>query len=366
MDVESFDRPARRGLVVGLGAMGGHHVRTLLSIAGVDLVGGVDPDADRRAAAGTAWPRLPTFADLGEALRVTEPHFACIAAPIGMLAELAHQAIAAGVAVLVEKPLALTEEEAFDLIAAAEARDVLLGVGLVERFNPAVAALKERLMRDDAGSVYQIHARRLSPHPLRTSMTGVALDLATHDLDIVRYLTGSEIDRVYAETASRTPGTAEDLVSVSLRMASGITGVLETNWMTPTKVRQLSVTADHGMFVVDYLTQDLTFYENPRQSIDWPALGLVRGTGEGDMTRYALPRREPLRVEWEAFLEALSGGERSVATGWDGLAALSAARAIQRAGQEHVPVRPRYRELDRRAELRPPIGAPGPGVAPVP
>jgi predicted dehydrogenase len=366
MGAESLDRPPRRGLVVGLGAMGGHHVRTLSSMAEVDLAGGVDPDPDRRAAASEAWPRLQTFADLDEALRATEPDFACIAAPVGMLADLAHRVIAAGVAVLVEKPLALTEEVALGLIVAAEERGVLLGVGLVERFNPAVVALKERLMQDDAGSVYQIHARRLSPHPMRTSMTGVALDLATHDLDIVRYLTGSEVDRVYAETASQVPGTAEDLVSVSLRMASGITGVLETNWVTPTKVRQLSVTTDHGMFVVDYLTQDLTFYENPRHTIEWPALGVVRGTGEGNMTRYALPRREPLRVEWETFLEALAGGERSVATGWDGLAALSAARAIQRAGQEHVPVRPRYRDFDRRATLRPPSGARGPGAVTVP
>jgi predicted dehydrogenase len=351
----------RRGIVVGLGVMGGHHVRTLSSIAHVEVVGGVDPDAGRRDAAVAAWPKLPTFADLDDALAV-QPDFACIATPIGMLAELAHRVIAAGVAVLVEKPLALTEEEAFGLIRAAEERGVLLGVGLVERFNPAVIALKQRLV-EEGGTVYQIHARRLSPHPLRTSMTGVALDLSTHDLDIIRYLTGSEIDRVYAETASRTPGTAEDLVSVSLRMASGITGVLETNWMTPTKVRQLSVTADQGMFVVDYLTQDLTFFENPRQSIQWEALGLVRGTGEGDMTRYALSRREPLRVEWEAFLAALDGAEQAVATGWDGLAALSTARAIQRAGEEHVPVRPHYRALDRRSELRPPAGVLGPAIA---
>jgi UDP-N-acetylglucosamine 3-dehydrogenase len=262
--------------------------------------------------------------------------------------------------VLVEKPLAPSEDDAIALMRAAEERDVVLGVGLVERFNPAVVALKQRLASGQVGAVYQIHARRLSPHPLRTSMSGVALDLATHDLDIVRYLTGSEIDRVYAETASRTPGGREDLVSVSLRLGSGITGVLETNWLTPTKVRQLSVTAEGGMYVVDYLTQDLTFFENPRQAIEWEALEFMRGTGEGDMTRYALARREPLRVEWEAFLAALGGERAGIASGWDGLAALSSARAIQRAGERHEPVRPGYRDLDRREAPRPAAGPAGP------
>jgi hypothetical protein len=88
----------------------------------------------------------------------------------------------------------------------------------------------------------------------------------------------------------------------------------------------------------------------------------MRGTGEGDMTRYALARREPLRVEWESFLAALDGEAGGIASGWDGLAALSAARAIQRAGEEHTPVRPAYRELDRRRAPRPlagPVGPPG-------
>jgi UDP-N-acetylglucosamine 3-dehydrogenase len=351
---------ARKGLVVGLGIMGGHHLRTLASLPSAAVVGGVDPDEERCAAAASAWPGLRTFDSLESALAATEPDFACIAAPVTMLRELAGAAIDAGVAVLVEKPLASTEQEALELMWAAEQQDVLLATGLVERFNPAVVALKERLATGQVGGVYQIHARRLSPHPLRTSMSGVALDLATHDLDIVRYLTGSEIDRVYAETASRTPGGRDDLVSVSLRMDSGITGVLETNWLTPTKVRQLSVTAEGGMYVVDYLSQDLTFFENPRHAIEWEALGVIRGTGEGDMTRYALSRKEPLRVEWESFLATLGGDRAGIATGWDGLAALSAARAIQRAGEEHRPVRPGYRDLDRRSVERPAPGPTGP------
>ena len=115
--------------------------------------------------------------------------------------------------------------------------------------------------------------------------------------------------------------------------------------MTPAKVRELSVTSERGMFVVNYLTQDLFYYENPRATIQWDALNVMRGTGEGNMVRYALERREPLRVQWETFIAALDDPSAAAVTGWDGIAALSTARAIQESGQSHEAVVPRYRSL---------------------
>ena len=236
-----------------------------------------------------------------------------------------------------------------ELVQLAEERGLLLSVGHVERFNPAVMLLKEKLDAGEAGEIFQIHARRLSPFPKRDSMLGVSLDLATHDLDIIRYLTGSEVSRVYAEVAQRAHALAEDLICASLRMDDGSTGLLEVNWMTPAKVRELSVTSERGMFVVNYLTQDLFFYENPLASIEWDALSVVRGTGEGNMVRYALERREPLQVEWETFLDALRDPTSATVTGWDGIAALSSALAIQESGKSHHAVVPRYRELLTRS-----------------
>ena len=268
---------------------------------------------------------------------------AAIATPLDALPDTAREAIDAGVAVLVEKPLAPTEAAGEALVRHAEAAGVPLGVGHVERFNPAVRELKRRLGR--AGRIYQVHARRLSPPPNRANMHGVALDLATHDLDIMRMLTGSEVTRVYAETAQRATESAEDLLSATIRFEDDTSGLLEVNWLTPAKVRELIVTGEHGMFAVNYLTQDLSFYENPLGSIDWEALGIMRGTGEGDMTRFALARREPLVVEWEEFLEAVRDGTPPPVTGWDGLAALSCALAIQRSGEEHRAVEPAYRPV---------------------
>jgi predicted dehydrogenase len=338
-------RQPLRGLVVGLGIMGSHHLRVLLALDGVEVAAVVDPDVARRVAAQRSWPGLRAYERLDEALATESLDFAAIVVPVDQLPPCAHEVLAAGVHVLVEKPTAPNEEDALAMIQDAQARGLVFGVGHVERFNPAVIALKSKLDEGLIGRIYQMHARRLSPFPDRDSIRGVALDLATHDIDVMRYLTGAEVDRVFAETSQRHAEGVEDLLCATLRFENETNGLLEVNWLTPTKVRELTVTGERGMCHVDYLTQNLFFYEHPVQPTEWDALAGMRGPGEGDMVRYALPRREPLRVEWEAFLDALRTGGPAPVSGRDGLAALSTARAIQEAGRTHEVVVPAYRAL---------------------
>jgi predicted dehydrogenase len=326
--------------------MGSHHLRVLLALDGVEVAAVVDPDPARRAAAERSWPGLCAYERVEEALSAGDLDFAAVVVPIDELPVCAREVLAAGIHVLVEKPTAPTEEDAIAMIEDADARGLILGVGHVERFNPAVIALKARLDEGSIGRIYQMHARRLSPFPDRDSIRGVALDLATHDIDVMRYLTGAEVARVFAETSQRRADGAEDLLCATLRFENDANGLLEVNWLTPTKVRELTVTGERGMYHVDYLTQNLYFYEHPVQPTEWEALAGMRGPGEGDMVRYALPRREPLRVEWEAFLDAVRHGRPAPVSGRDGLAALSTARAIQQAGRSHEVVVPAYRTLD--------------------
>jgi UDP-N-acetylglucosamine 3-dehydrogenase len=334
-----------RGILVGLGRMGSYHLRVLRSLAGAEVAAIVDPSRERREMAPDG---IPVFADLGDALAATPAEFACVATPAAALVESSRLALEAGLSVLVEKPMATSEEDAVALVAEAERRQAVLAVGLVERCNPAVEALRALLSEEQAGRIYQAHARRLSPYPGRESPVGVALDLATHDFDVIRFVTGNEIDRVYAETAARTGTGDGDLVSATLRLEGGTTGIVEVNWLTPIKVRQLAVTCERGMFVVDYITQDLTFHQHPQVDIEWDILRMVRGTGEGDTLRYGIARREPLVVQWERFLAALRGGGEPAARGADGRAALSIARAIEDSGRSHAPIRPAYRETMTR------------------
>jgi predicted dehydrogenase len=332
-------------LIVGLGVMGSHHLRILTSLEGVEVVAVVDHDEQRRDAAMRTHPGVRGHESLERALEEHELDFACLAVPVEVLPVCAGISLSAGLHVFVEKPMAPTEEDAREMTAAAAERGLVLGVGYVERFNPAVLALKRRLDAGAIGRIVQMHARRLSPFPNRDRMAGVALDLATHDIDIMRYLSGSEIEHVYAESVAGPSGESEDLICAVMRFDSGSTGLLETNWITPTKVRELSVLGEGGMFVVNYLTQDLIFYEHPTKATEWDQLASMYGGGEGDMIQYALDRREPLRVQWEAFIEAVHLGGPAPVDGNDGLATLSTARAIRTAGLEHRVVAPSYREV---------------------
>lgn len=345
--------PARalRGVVVGLGVMGSLHLRVLRTLEDVELVAAVDPDAQRLAAALRPHHGVTAYPTLAAALAAERLDFACIAVPVGALPELTLEALAGGLHVLVEKPTAPTEEHANAMIAEADARGLVLGAGHVERFNPAVVAMKARIDAGVIGGVLQLHSRRLSPYPNRAGSQGVALDLATHDIDVMRYVTGHEVARVFAESSTplSTSDAVEDILCATLRLDDDSMGLLETNWMTPAKVRQISVLGERGMLVVDYLTQDLFFYEHPTKATEWDQLAGMRGGGEGDMIRFALERREPLRVEWEEFLAAVRAGGPAPVSGWDGLAALSTARAIRESAARHETVVPSYRLNAARA-----------------
>src|SRR5438874_7450751 len=317
-----------RGVIVGLGVMGSHHLRILDSWSEVKVIAVVEQDRGRREAALEMHPGVRGHESLEQALEEHELDFACLAVPVGALPTCTGAALGAGLHTFVEKPMAPNEDEALAMIAAAAERGLVLGAGYVERFNPAVVALKQKLEEGMIGRIVQMHARRLSPFPNRDGMAGVALDLATHDIDLMRDLSSSEIERVSAESVAMS-GQAEDLICAVMRFDSGATGLLEVNWITPTKVRELSILGEGGMFVVDYLTQDLTFYEHPTKATEWDQLAGMHGGAEGDMVRYALERREPLRLQWEAFVGALRAGGPAPVGGSDALATLSTARAIR-------------------------------------
>ena len=177
-----------------------------------------------------------------------------------------------------------------------------------------------------------MHTRRLSPFPVRVGDSGVALDLATHDLDLMCEIAGTPL-RVSAELDRRAHSSHEDLLAATLRFDSGIIGLLETNWLTPAKVRQLTVTGERGMLVVDYLEQHLTLYENAHERESWRTLDIFDGVTEGNVIRFAIPRVEPLRAQLDAFVAAVRGESAVVVSGEDGLRALRLALAVVEAGR---------------------------------
>jgi UDP-N-acetylglucosamine 3-dehydrogenase len=325
--------------VIGVGAMGRHHARVYKDIAATQLVGVADPDpAHSEFVAGRQ--NVPTFVDHSDLLASTQPDLVSIAVPTALHLSVARDCLEAGAHVLVEKPIAATVDEGRQLVEAAAAAGRALCVGHVERFNPAVLELKRRLDAGALGRVFEIRARRMGPFPARVRDVGVVIDLAAHDLDVMRWLIGGEATRVSAETAQRIHTDHEDLFSGLLRFEGGEIGVLNVNWLTPTKVRELSVSGERGMFVANYLTQELDFYENVHADSHWDDFGVLQSVAEGNMIRLRIDRGEPLVAELSAFAASVAEGSDPPITGLDGLAALSLAQAFVEAGREGRVVEP--------------------------
>ena len=320
--------------VAGAGVMGRNHIRVCTELEGLEVVGVVESNAEAAARIARLF-RVRTFETVSRLLGEAKPDVLIVATPTSTHFAVAREAIAAGVHVLIEKPIAATVAEGRELVALAAAAGVKLGVGHIERFNPAVRELKKHLDEGELGRVYQIVARRIGPFPPRIHDVGVIVDLATHDVNIMEHVVGSTIERVFAETARRIHQSHEDLVSCAMRFASGTVGVIDINWLTPTKIRELSVIGERGMFVVNYLTQDLTLYENVTTA-GAAEVFAVMGVGEGRMIRFPVQRFEPLKAEIQSFVAAVRDGERPLVDGDEGVRALYLARLIARSGREEI------------------------------
>jgi UDP-N-acetylglucosamine 3-dehydrogenase len=317
--------------VIGVGAMGRNHARVYADIPGATLVA----IADQNGEAAEEVSRRQggkIYTDYRRLLDEEKPDAVTVAVPTVDHLEVAKEVVSRGIHLLIEKPIAFSVEEGQMIIDAAAEAEVQLMIGHIERFNPAVQSLKTRLAKGELGRVFQIDARRQGPFPSRVKDVGVVIDLAVHDLDVMRFITGAEIYRVYAETERRIHSTREDLLSGLVRLDDGVVGTLNINWLTPTKIRELFVTGERGMFRVDYLTQDLFLFENAAASLeDWPYRNL-RGVSEGRMIRHIVAKKEPLRAEQESFLSAVRGESPVTVSGKDGLQALELAQAVVTSG----------------------------------
>jgi UDP-N-acetylglucosamine 3-dehydrogenase len=320
-----------RAAIIGVGSMGRNHARVYAGMEGIELVAVSDPDMATSGKVAQMY-RCRAYDDYRTMLAEEQLDLISVVVPTRFHYTVASDVIAAGVPLLIEKPIAATIAQGQALIDQAHRQGVQLTVGHVERFNPAIIALKEQLASHELGNIFQIIARRVGPFPARIMDVGVVIDLATHDMDILNYLIGSPITRMHVELNRYLHQSHEDMLSAVLRFQSGVIGVLDINWLTPTKIRELSVIGERGMFVANYLTQDLTFFENDAcQGSHWQELA-VAGVSEGRMIRQKVQRREPLFEELRAFASCVRDGRQPLVSGEEALAALVLANQLVEAG----------------------------------
>lgn len=324
-----------KAAVIGVGSMGQHHARVYSELDQTDLVAVADISFETATRIASRHG-VPAYVDYRKMLERERPDLVSVAVPTRLHQEIAEAAMEAGVHVLVEKPIAATAEDGKALVAAAESFGRQLMVGHVIRFNPANRLLKEFLSEGRLGKVFQIVCRRVGPFPARIRDVGVVVDLATHDLDLMCFLLEDEPVRVFAQTGRQIHTEHEDLLLALMSFRKGTFGMLEANWLTPTKVREILVLGERGMVQVDDLTQDFYFYENAQAGGElWGALHILKGVSEGRMVRYEVPRGEPLKAELEAFVAAVLNNEPSPVSGEEGLAALRLALALVESGRKH-------------------------------
>jgi predicted dehydrogenase len=305
-----------RAAVIGVGALGQHHARVYESLPEARLVGVYDVD-QARAAEVAARHSCRAFAQVHDLLAAADAF--SVAVPTVDHHRVARAVIEAGKHALVEKPMTSTLAEADDLIRAAQARGVVLQVGHIERFNPAVDVLRTTVSQPRF-----IEVHRLGEFSPRSLDIDVVLDLMIHDLDILLSLDGSEVARVDAVGVPvLTPKV--DIANARVRFASGLIANLTASRVSAEKVRKFRVFSPRTYISVDFTAREARVYRL-RESPAGPEI---------DVQRTAAPDEEPLGRQLAGFVRAVREGSAPAVSGADGRRALALALGILAAMSEN-------------------------------
>lgn len=321
-----------RVAVVGVGSMGKNHARIFHELETAELVAVVDADPACAREIGERF-QVPAYTDCERMFAEQRPEAVSIAVPTIYHETTAALALSHGAHILVEKPLAATLEEAERLIDMAARADRQLMVGQILRFNAAYQAVKAKLDAGELGRVFQIITRRMGPYPARIRDVGVVLDLAAHDVDLMRFLLQESPVDQWAELGWNIHDEYEDLLLGVLTFPSGARGAIETNWLSPKRIREVMVLGERGMYYIDEAKQTIEFYSNGTDYHVDGGTRRFRGVSEGPVERYEVAYQEPLKAELAAFIDSIERGVAVPVTGEDGLEAMRSVYALLSSGQ---------------------------------
>lgn len=291
--------------VIGAGNMGRHHIRNYFEMPEVELVAFADP----HPLSGELAEQYNTkhFKDYSEMLSECQIDAVSIVVPTPLHFEIAMATMGKGIHTLLEKPIASTVSQAKDLINKANEMGVTFTIGHIERYNPIIQSLKELIASGRLGHISSIVSQRLGGFPTNEPKSDVILDLAIHDIDIFNYLSGVN-GQIIGVHGSRTFHSKEVDSAEILLKHSGASGFIQANWVTPVKIRRITITGSNGFVEADYITQEIKFYDsNVSKSLD---------TFEEFVTQFSNPntlvltvnKYEPLKRELTSFIEAANGG----------------------------------------------------------
>jgi len=304
--------------VIGCGSWGRNHIRVYNDLGNASIIAIADMNTATAKELGERYS-VDWYTEPEKIFERDDVEAVSICTPTVTHADLAMQAIEAGKHVLVEKPMTNTTDEAKELINAAKKRGVHLAVGFVERFNPAVSEAMNIISKGEVGEVILAHTRRVSRRPLRIGDVGVIKDLAIHDIDIVNQLFKSKAKTVFASAGS-IAHDFEDYANIIVCFDNNRSAFIETNWLTPRKVRTLTITGTEGLITVEYITQQIIVENNER------------------LYQPFLDYGEPLLRELDSFVNSILNDESPEVRGEDGLRALEISEAAIQSAKSGKPV----------------------------
>ncbi len=308
--------------VIGVGNMGWHHTRVLSLLKDAELIGIADPDNERGRLAneqfGCKW-----FKDYKSLLKEVEA--VCIAVPTLLHHKVGLDCLEASKHVLIEKPIAASQEEASSLIEAANKVGCLLQVGHIERFNPAFRELIKVVANEE---VVVLEARRHSPNAERANDVSVVLDLMIHDLDLVLELAQAPVTKLAAVGVRSTNGPI-DYVNATLGFNNGVVASLSASKMSHRKIRSLSAHCRGSLVETDFLNHTLQIH---RRSHEWYSAdhGELLYRNDGFVEEVTTTSIEPLYAELEHFLQCVRGREKPAVDGQQASRALQLADLIEK------------------------------------
>lgn len=328
---------------IGFGYWGPNLSRNLASLATRRWRYLVDIDPERRERAAALYPHLTVSGDIDKVLADDQVSAVLIATPAASHVAVARKALAAGKHIFVEKPLALSTQDAIELTQTADEQKLVLMVGHTFEFNSAVQAMKEYVSTGDVGEVLYLHSQRLNLGRIQSDINAF-WSIGPHDVSIANFLLDAAPEWVAARGARYLNETVEDVMFVTAGYPNGVLAHMHVSWLDPTKMRRTTVVGSKKMLVYDDMDSDarLKIYDKGAERLGEGAYGAFQyRLRDGAMYVPSLPMTEPLANELRHFIECVDSGGRPATDGWNGVrtvAVLEAVDASLRAGGEKVEV----------------------------
>ena len=313
--------------VIGAGMMGKNHMKTYKSLNGVELVGVYDifPEAAKAAAETFGIRAFSSMEEVAENVDAVS-----VVTTSVTHADVGEFFLNKGIHCMMEKPLACTEEECQRLISAADKNNVVLLVGHIERFNPAVEQMGKLL--SDTSKIRSLTAQRMSAASGRITDVDVSMDLMIHDVEVIQSLVKSPVVNIQAASVkTKESPMGKDYITALLEFENGATANITASRITQARVRTLTVTTDTNYIDMDFINQSIDVhsqgrmpYVNPENIPEWMNYGL-----KGSVEQLFIPTNQPLSAELNHFLSCVRGEATPRITGQNALDALRVIWKIQ-------------------------------------